>query len=68
MRGISRNLAICCITAIALVVGLACSPTVRVVAPEKPITINLNVKVQQEVRIKVEKDVDKLFLKKADLF
>ncbi len=45
----------------------ACQPTVRVAAPEKPITINLNVKIQQEVRIKVEKDVENL-LNNKELF
>ena len=29
--------------------------TVKVAAPDKPITINLNVKIEHEVRIKVEK-------------
>ena len=38
----------------------ACQPTVKVEAPDKPITINLNVKIEQEVRIKVEKDVEDL--------
>ena len=39
---------------------MACQPTVKVEAPDKPITINLNVKIEQEVRIKVEKDVEDL--------
>ena len=38
----------------------ACQPTVKVEAPDKPITINLNVKIEQEVRVKVEKDVEDL--------
>ena len=42
----------------------ACQPTVKVEAPEKPITINLNVKIEQEVRVKVEKDVDELLTAK----
>ncbi len=46
----------------------ACSPTVKVVAPDKPITINLNVKIEHEVRIKIEKDVDDLLSKDSDLF
>ncbi len=35
----------------------ACTPTVRLEAPEKPIEINLNVKIQQEVRVSIAKDV-----------
>jgi hypothetical protein len=38
----------------------ACQPTVRVEAPKDPIVINLNVKIEQEVRVKVERDVDEL--------
>ena len=29
---------------------------VKVEAPDKPIVINLNVKIEQEVRVRVEKD------------
>ncbi|WP_244433918.1 YnbE family lipoprotein [Azospirillum sp. B506] len=36
----------------------ACSPTVRIEAPDKPIEINLNVRIEQEVRVKLERDVD----------
>lgn len=42
--------------------------TVKVAAPEKPITINLNVKIEHEVRIKVEKELEDLFSKDSDLF
>jgi hypothetical protein len=31
--------------------------TLKVAAPEKPITINLNVKIEHEVRVKVEKEI-----------
>ncbi len=33
----------------------ACTPTVALKAPEDPITINLNVKIDHEIRLKVEK-------------
>ena len=42
--------------------------TLKVAAPEKPITINLNVKIEQEVRIKVEKDLENLFEEESSLF
>jgi hypothetical protein len=35
----------------------ACAPTVKVAAPDKPITINLNVKIEHEIRVKVDKDL-----------
>jgi hypothetical protein len=46
----------------------ACQPTVKVEAPDKPIVINLNVKIEQEVRIKVERDVEELLNNQPDLF
>ena len=54
---------------LALLVGLgACAPSVRLEAPDKPIVINLNVKIEQEVRIRVERDVDKLLADRRELF
>ena len=37
----------------------ACTPTVRVEAPKEPITINLNVKIDAEVRVKLEETAAK---------
>lgn len=48
--------------------GAACTPTVKVQAPDKPIEINLNVKIEQEVRVKVEKDLDNLFESDPEIF
>ena len=55
----------------ALVTGIgvaACNPTVKVEAPDKPIVINLNVKIEQEVRVKVDKDVESLVNNNPNLF
>lgn len=46
----------------------ACQPTVKVEAPEKPIVINVNVKIEHEVRVRVEKDVEDLLASEPDLF
>ena len=58
------------IIALALVGGLVagCNPTVKVEAPDKPIVINLNVKIEQEVRVKVDKDVESLVNNNPNLF
>jgi hypothetical protein len=32
----------------------ACSPTIKVQAPKEPITINLNIKLDADVRVKLE--------------
>lgn len=37
----------------------ACQPTVRLEAPERPIEINLNVRIDQEVRVRVDRDADR---------
>lgn len=55
--------AILCSVAI-LLAGCA----VKVEAPDKPITINLNVKIEHEIRVKVDKDLDALFSKDSNLF
>ena len=47
---------------------VACSPSVKIEAPDKPIVINLNVKIEQEVRIRVEKDLESLFESKEKIF
>jgi uncharacterized lipoprotein YajG len=46
----------------------SCTPRVQVEAPEKPIVIDLNIKIQHEIRVKVEKDADDLLKKEKDLF
>lgn len=53
--------------AMALLV-LGCEPTVRVEAPKEPITINLNVKVDAEVRVKLEKQAEEDIAKNPDIF
>ncbi len=46
----------------------ACSPTVKVEAPDKPITINLNIKIEHEIRVKVDKELDDVFSEDSGLF
>ncbi len=40
--------------ALTALVASACTPTVRVEAPREPITINLNIKIDANVRLKLE--------------
>jgi hypothetical protein len=47
---------------------VACSPTVRMEAPEKPIEINMNVKIEHEIRVKVEKDIEQMLEENKELF
>ncbi len=46
----------------------ACSPTVKIAPPEEPITINLNVKIEHEILVKVEKDLEDVFSEDSGLF
>ena len=45
-----------------------CTPTVQVAAPKEPIEINLNVKIQHEIRIKVDKELEDMFDEDSDVF
>jgi hypothetical protein len=46
----------------------ACNPTVKVEAPDEPITINMNIKIDHEVRIKVDKELDNILSEDSGLF
>ncbi|ELM8005569.1 lipoprotein [Escherichia coli] len=46
----------------------ACTPRIEVAAPKEPITINMNVKIEHEIIIKADKDVEELLETRSDLF
>lgn len=58
----------------ALLLGLlgllstACTPTVQLAMPNEPININLNVKIEHEIYIKVDKALDSMFSESSGLF
>lgn len=67
----SRLSIACRSAAVALAAGIslaACQPSVKIEAPDKPIVINLNVKIEQEVRVRLEKDVGDLIKSNPTLF
>lgn len=45
----------------------ACTPTVKV-ATDEPITINLNVNIQHEVRVKVDRELEDVLSEESGLF
>ncbi|MCP3672169.1 MAG: YnbE family lipoprotein [Gammaproteobacteria bacterium] len=47
---------------------MGCSPTVKVAPSDKPITINLNVKIEHEIRVKVDKELDELISNESGIF
>ncbi|MEZ5904376.1 MAG: YnbE family lipoprotein [Geminicoccaceae bacterium] len=56
-----------CAAVSLLILLQGCQPTVQLEAPKEPIVINLNVKIEQEVRVRVERDLDEL-LEDPELF
>jgi type IV pilus biogenesis protein CpaD/CtpE len=54
------------VAAVTLLSG--CTPRIEVAAPKEPITINMNVKIEHEIHIKVDKDVESLLKSRSDLF
>jgi hypothetical protein len=52
----------------ALLLLLACTPTVQLQAPDKPIEINLNVNIEQHVKIEIQKEVQQAIAKNPDVF
>lgn len=46
----------------------ACTPTVQIAAPSEPININLNVKIEHEILIKVDKALDNILDESSGLF
>jgi hypothetical protein len=57
---------LCALTAFTLCV--ACSPKVQIVPSDKPIVIELNVNINQEIRVRLDKDVEDLISNNPDLF
>ncbi|WP_111657393.1 YnbE family lipoprotein [Isoalcanivorax indicus] len=53
---------------VLLALTTACTPRLALEAPKEPITINLNVKIDHEIRLRVERDLDELFSDDSDLF
>lgn len=47
---------------------MACAPTVKLQAPDKPIEINMNVKIEQHVKVSIDKDVKQAIAQNKDIF
>ena len=59
-RAVPERRALGLATVLALLMLAACNPRVQLEAPKDPIVINLNVKIEQEVRVRVERDLEDL--------
>ncbi|AKX43838.1 hypothetical protein AKN87_00935 [Thiopseudomonas alkaliphila] len=47
---------------------MACTPTVQLAVPNEPININLNVKIEHEIYIKVDRALDNILDESSGLF
>ena len=56
------------LAAVTVFVLTGCTPTVQVAPSDKPITINLNVKIEHAIRVKVEKELDSVLSQDSGLF
>ena len=65
-KQIDSILALLSLVAGTLMTG--CNPTVKIEAPDKPIVINMNIKIDHEIRIKVDRELDYLLENKQGLF
>jgi hypothetical protein len=52
----------------AMALAFGAAGCIKLQAPDKPIEINLNVKISQEVRVKLDKPVEDLIAKNPDVF
>jgi hypothetical protein len=48
--------------------ALGCTPKVQVEPPREPIVINMNIKIEHEIRVKVDKELEQLFEEEDDIF
>jgi len=46
----------------------ACAPKIQIIAPDKPIRIELNVTISQEIRVRLDKDIEDLIADNPDIF
>jgi hypothetical protein len=57
-----------CLLALSALFTASCTPTLQVAMPSEPITINLNVRIQHEIRVQVERELDDIFSADSGLF
>ena len=62
-----RGLTLVCLGA-GFAIMAACTPTVRIEPSDKPIKIDLNVNITQEVRVILDREVEDLIAENPELF
>lgn len=64
----ATRLAYAAVAAASLAMTAGCTPTVRVVAPSEPIEINLNVTIDQRIRVEMDEEIQDMIADNPDLF
>lgn len=54
--------------AVSLLGAISACATVKVQAPDKPIEINMNINIKQEVLIKIDQEIADLIANNPDIF
>lgn len=47
---------------------MSCSPTVSLKSPDKPFEINMNVKIDHQISVKVDKQIDEMMKNNKGIF
>jgi uncharacterized lipoprotein YajG len=53
---------------LAIMLLAGCTPRIEIAASREPITINMNVRIEHEIHIRVDKEVENLLKSRSDLF
>jgi hypothetical protein len=56
------------VAAVAIALASGCTPRVAVEAPKEPITINMNIKIEHEIHVKIDRDLDQLIASDKGIF
>ena len=56
---ITNTILVTVILILCCLVITACAPTVKLETPQEPITINLNIKLDADIRVKLEEEAKK---------
>ncbi|CEO40719.1 YnbE family lipoprotein [Photobacterium kishitanii] len=69
MNRLQKTLPLSTLYSIAIMITMlllnGCTPTIQVATSDKPIEVNLNVKIEHDIKIKVDKEIEQLFDNKA---
>jgi len=58
-----------CVLGVAAIVGLsACSPTVKLQAPEEPIRFDVNINITEQKRLEIDRELLELIRRNPSLF